>query len=513
MTTPRSPPDSRQREVPREESTPEGVRGNETKEPFPDPKPTRATKRAGSPTQVDEGDKLLRSERNPTPAKKPTSGRGKKKVVVHKALVSGGCSCGKDCPVSGYGRRSSTSSMSTGEADESMEFSSPGTPSGDAWRMHMEAFAALVDKKLDKRFESLAKASDIEAMMTRMDNQAADISRVKFAMEDARSESRQARADLKNELKDYVTSLVGSGGHEIRREREPVDPMDDIERCSEDYENIEDIRPKPANPRYRQTGVRFNDLGDTTARARSFKAGARSREQEDSRISKYDRARRSIRVWPIAGRTKSEIEKNLTEFLSGALGLTEGQISDLNIERVERTGLPDNDLVHNELRIVTSSPNARDYLYSKGPKLAAYVDEDRRPTAGFRVDVPDFLGAEWKMLDELGFQIKRDNGPGTRKYVKYDDYNYSLYLEVRLPGSTTWTKITPESATRMRRKREREDLEKMNGWGKNTTTTISQANTVPLGVRRTRSPTTAAPAATDPKKADGQPWQPPRRQE
>ena len=302
--------------------------------------------------------------------------------------------------------------------------------------------------------------------------------------------------------------------------------MDEIERCSQDYVDIEDITPRPVNPQYRQTGVRFNDFEEMPRRTGNFKVGARTQEQEEARITKYDRARRSIRVWPIAGRTKSEIERNLTEFLTGALGLTENQVADLNIERVERTGL---DLVHNELRIVTSSPNARDFLFSKGPKLAAYVDEDRRPTAGFRVDVPDFLGAEWKMLDELGFQIKRDNGPGTRRYVKYDDYNYSLYLEVRLPGSTSWTKISPESATRMRRKRERDDLEKMNGWGPDRgkhTTMISQANTVPLGVRRTKSPPAAVPlgvrrtksppaatAASEAKGGDGQQWQPPRRQE
>ena len=160
-------------------------------------------------------------------------------------------------------------------------------------------------------------------------------------------------------------------------------------------------------------------------------------------------------MWPIAGRTKDEITTNLTDFLQRCLGLSGAQIDDLGIERVERTGIPDNRTVDNELRIVLASATPRDFIFGQRPKLASYINEEGKPTAGFRVDGPDYLGAEWKLLDDLGFQLKRENGPGTRKYIKHDDYSYGFFLEIRLPGASSWTKILPEAAQHMRRRTSR----------------------------------------------------------
>ena len=420
------------------------------------------------------------------PAKRTVKG---KRIVLHKRLVSGGCSCGTDCAMAGYGKKD-TGTKQRGEGHVRMDYDEgvpnngePTTrlPESPSVEKQLAMFAALVDKKLDEKLGLVAKTTDIESLLTKVDSQAADITRLRFSIDEVRSQNRQDKQDLRNEMKKYADDLLrGSDGERERGRREPMEEVE--ENDIEDYPPIEEIRPRPANPRYKQTGVRFNDFETPTRK--TFRAGARSEEQEASRIEKYNRARRSVKVWPIAGRTKDEITNNLTDFLHRCLGLSDAQVDDLGIERVERTGLPDNRTVHNELRIVLASPTARDFIFGQGPKLASYVTEDGKPTAGFRVDVPDYLGAEWKLLDDLGFQLKRENGPGTRKYIKHDDYNYGFFLEIRLPGASSWTKISPDIAQRMRREREREDFERFSSARTPRGQSMTSANNTPIGPRR-----------------------------
>ena len=407
----------------------------------------------------------------------------KGRVVIHKQLVSGGCCCGDPvCPITGHGRvKKSPVAL---PMDVNMEIASPADPN-NALAAQMEAFVASMSKKLDQKFEGLAKASDFENMMVKVDSQAADITRLQISIQELKSTNRQERHDLREELKRYTNDAIAGKD----RGRETVkEPMEEVEDCFEDMVPIEEIVPPAGNPRFKQTGVKFNTF-DHRRRPR-FQASARSEEQERARIEKYEKARRSIKIWPIPGESREEIETNLADFLRRGLGIEESKIAELGIERVERTGLPDNDIVHNELRVVLTSASARDFIYSLGPKLAKHVDADRRPTAGFRVEVPDYLGGEWKLLDDLGYHLKREHGPGTKKYIKYDDYNYSLYLEVRLPGATNWTRITPESANQLKKKRDREDLARLVGRPRDTGLTngvrepTTSANSVPLGRRK-----------------------------
>ena len=459
-----------------------------------------ATSRAGEEKSTTGGD---------TPPKRT---RGKGKVVIHKQLVSGGCCCGTDCALASYsrvrGRRGSATAMNR---EETMDTADPsGGPATSAFQAQMEAFVACMDRKLDQKFEALAKTADLEAMIVKVDSQAADISRLRFTIEDLRSSARQGRAELREEMKKYADDLV-NGRSKKPQQREP---MEEVEDCFDELEPLVESPPLGGNPRFRQTGVRFNAFDG--GRNRGFQAGAKSAEQEKAQIEKYDRARRSLKIWPIAGRTREELESNLRDFLNRALGITGERMDELGIERMERTGIPDNETVHNELRIILSSTEARDYIYSRGPRLARYVDEDKKPTAGFRVEVPDYLAGEWRLLDDLGYRLKREHGPGTKKYIKYDDYNYSLYLEVRLPGSSNWTRISPESADRMKRKKDKEDLAHLIGGTGSRTQRINgeattSANAVPLGQRKPARGSTEPATTTTTSMPTGGEWEPTRR--
>ena len=88
----------------------------------------------------------------------------------------------------------------------------------------------------------------------------------------------------------------------------------------------------------------------------------------------------------------------------------------------------------------------RDFYNSKVTNLADYRDEDGRPEAGIRMDIPPFLMSTFKILNDHGHEIRNLHGRETKRYVKFDKERMSLILEVRLPQSTQWIRISPEQA-------------------------------------------------------------------
>ena len=67
-----------------------------------------------------------------------------------------------------------------------------------------------------------------------------------------------------------------------------------------------------------------------------YQAGATCREQERVRVKKYDKARKSLRIWPISGDQPDQISSKLRCFLKGALKYNEQEIQELGIVWVKR---------------------------------------------------------------------------------------------------------------------------------------------------------------------------------
>ena len=54
--------------------------------------------------------------------------------------------------------------------------------------------------------------------------------------------------------------------------------------------------------------------------------------------------------------------------------------------------------------------------------------------------------------------MRRLHGKDTKRYIKYDDDDYSLFLELRLPGNPVWLRIFPCLARELKEEADREDL-------------------------------------------------------
>ena len=191
-----------------------------------------------------------------------------------------------------------------------------------------------------------------------------------------------------------------------------------------------------------------------------FKAGAKCKEQEASRIKKYNMSRASLRIWPIPGSNPTEISNSLKDFLSKSLSIKKEDIGCLGIRWVERTRIPPRSKINNEVRVTFTSQYYRDELASKGRQLAGHIDNTGASTAGFRLDIPDFLSSDFKVLNDYGYLMKRTHGKDTRKYIKYDDEEFGLYLELKLPDAGGYLRINPDLARSLMAESERFEIDR-----------------------------------------------------
>ena len=193
----------------------------------------------------------------------------------------------------------------------------------------------------------------------------------------------------------------------------------------------------------------------------TFLAGARCAEQEKARIKKYNNSRRSIRVWPIAGKTNDDISANLKTFLVSTLQMAPEDVVCLGIQWIDRIRSAPRARIKEEIRITFTNQYLRDEFASKGRLLSGEVDEEGKPTAGLRMDIPDFLAADFKTLSDYGFRMKNAHGKETRKYIKYEDDSYGLFLELKLPHSNSFIKLTPDLARSLSDEGDRDEVNRL----------------------------------------------------
>ena len=234
----------------------------------------------------------------------------------------------------------------------------------------------------------------------------------------------------------------------------------------------------------------WRDKGDKTIQTNpSFATGASCIAQDTARRNKYNISRRTLRIWPIMGSNEDDYRSGVVDFFKNGLLLTESELQSAPIEKIERVRLPSASHIHNELRVIFRDPSGRDSISSKGKLLASYHDSNGRPLAGFRMDIPEYLASDHKLLNDYGYRMKRVHGKETRKFVKFDESSFSLVLELKLPGDHTWLRITPQLARELKKEYEQEDIQRLRGKlvarprAESSPAPQTSANWVPLGNR------------------------------
>ena len=169
--------------------------------------------------------------------------------------------------------------------------------------------------------------------------------------------------------------------------------------------------------------------------------------------SEYMTARRSLRLWPIVGTTGEELWKSTGDFLHVLLGLK--NIGESDIEKLARPQFPSSFTTKHEALIVFRTVEVRDSVVGQSSRLSSRIDDQGKPTAGIRIEVPAALRPAFSTLFKFGQQLRKRHGEGTRRHVKFDDIERSLFLNVKLPGDQSWSKVNLDLASKGLRVRER----------------------------------------------------------
>jgi hypothetical protein len=69
--------------------------------------------------------------------------------------------------------------------------------------------------------------------------------------------------------------------------------------------------------------------------------------------------------------------------------------------------------------------------------------------------------ATFQLLQNHGFQLKKEFGEGFKRYIKFDDVKLNLVMEVKFPGEEVWDRITPEIALELREGQDRRAIQKI----------------------------------------------------
>ena len=108
--------------------------------------------------------------------------------------------------------------------------------------------------------------------------------------------------------------------------------------------------------------------------------------------------------------------------------------------------------VNNEVLITFVDKYARDDVASHGRNLAGYVDNNGNATAGMRMNYPDHLSDDFRVLEWYGAEIRRMHGEGTKRNIKFNDEVSGLCIDVKLPLADEWYRVTPDMARDFKKK-------------------------------------------------------------
>ena len=127
----------------------------------------------------------------------------------------------------------------------------------------------------------------------------------------------------------------------------------------------------------------------------------RPHTEHTSREAAYDKARRSLRAWPIEGDNQCQLLESFKNFALEALQIPREVYNDTKISEIIRVRNSPTGRVHQEIRVTFELMRYRDFFSSAARNLADYKDEEGRLEARVRMDVPPFLLSMFKQLTDM----------------------------------------------------------------------------------------------------------------
>lgn len=168
----------------------------------------------------------------------------------------------------------------------------------------------------------------------------------------------------------------------------------------------------------------------TVASVTTNSAGRLTAKQEEA----YWLHRRSLSVWPLLG---EDVGAALRTFLTQKLKFTDEQIRDMGRISFKRLKEPLSK-ARKEVFCTFETKEARDLVKAASRHLAT-----EGPSVGLRAQFPGFLLETFRLLENIGYNLKAADD-SVRRSVKFDDSALDLMMDVKL--GEDWKRIRPSEA-------------------------------------------------------------------
>lgn len=168
-------------------------------------------------------------------------------------------------------------------------------------------------------------------------------------------------------------------------------------------------------------------------------------EPSVTRLARYWKARRSLRLWPVKG-DGDDLRVELQRFLSQRLRLGEDVVMDTincSLRRIPAAPRKKNG-IKDEVTVEFPSVELRDVVRGAAYNLAGQKE------AGIRLEIAHHLVANFNALSSASFRLKNKH-PNCKRNIKYDDENFDLVLDFKTSEDARWRKLRPQQARELLR--------------------------------------------------------------
>ena len=258
----------------------------------------------------------------------------------------------------------------------------------------------------------------------------------------------ELRKFIKSELEKVASKeQLDSFAQQIASNTEKISSMD--KRMKEQGEEIKSVRGAVRQLELRSVEERRGldkKIREAVSVAVDSKmaSGANPMRMEERKFDEYDLARKSLRIWPIEGITDLEMRDSIENFVMNALLVD--SFSQEWISSIKRAPTQSRGAAYNEVVVTFSDKERRDEVFAARTKLGTYVDGDGKPTSGLRMQIPGYLMPTFKILEAYGYELRGLHGPNFRRYIKFDEFERTLFLQVKFPNIDEWFNISAEEA-------------------------------------------------------------------
>lgn len=284
-----------------------------------------------------------------------------------------------------------------------------------------EALLLAMEKRLTAKMEKTTEEVREAVTLSRLNNQG--LGELEARMETNEEKMRTALADTEARITEKVEEQFMQMVNDQLRSAGFVQDL-----------SVGDLSTYSRN--MTMTGSRKKSDMTYTSIAAASRPNETGLTKQDRQTKNFWKCRRALRLWPIKGNSRLDLE----EYLVDKLRMDKDQAAELGDVAIQRI-LDKRNKYCNEAVIYFDDKSDRDSVKMLAVNLANYKDEE----AGMNLQIPDHLQKDFKVLMNLSYDLKKKN-PRLKRNVKFDEENLNLFMDLQLDRDEAWRRIRPEMA-------------------------------------------------------------------